>query len=246
MPKRGVMNLGGRVSLRARAAKRGPYRKSRTYRGRGRLAKMVKNITLRNAETKYAWAAGENEQLYHNGGTGPTYVIRTNLLGVSQGNTQQTRVGDSVIGQLLSLKLWLTNKSDRPNVMYRCMLVAMPADQYAAASPTGFFRGEVANKMIDSINSDRYKILAHKLVVPKAGDYSLESGASNKERSTYVKMLVRLNGRQIKYITDGGVIPAYQRNLISLVVIPYDAYGTLTTDNIASMAWSYKFYFKDP
>jgi len=29
-------------------------------------------------------------------------------------------------------------------------------------------------------------------------------------------------------------------------IVPYDAWGTLETDNIASVTWSYKLYFKDP
>lgn len=226
---------------------RSSYRKRRVFRkGRGKLVRMIRNVSIRNAETKYAVAAATNSQLYHNGGENPTYVNVTNMLATSQGTSQTTRVGDCVFGRFLSIKLWLSNKLDRPNVMYRIMVVSMPADQYAAGAPTGYFRGESANKIIDSLNTDRYKIVASKLIQPFGGDYSLESGATNREHSRYIKMAIPLKNRQIYYTTDGGNLPVAQRNILSLSIIAFDAHGSLLTDNIASFSYIAKFYFKDP
>lgn len=227
-------------------SKSGYRYKRRSYRGKSRLAKLIKNVSLRNTETKYAIGSSENVQLYHAGGTGPTYMFRTNMLATSQGNTQQTRLGDMVYGRYLSVKMWLSNKADRPNVMYRIMLVAMPADQVSAGSPTGFLRGETTNPMMDSVNTDTYKVIYQKLIQPFSGDYSIESGATTREHSKYIKMVVPLKNRPIQYRTDGGTIPLAQKSCISLFVCAYDAYGTLTTDNIASFSVVYKFYFKDP
>lgn len=226
---------------------RSSYRKRKVFKkGGSRLVRMIKSVSLRNAETKYAVTTGENQQLYHNGGSTPVYVNVTNLLATSQGTSQTTRVGDCVFGRFLTLKLWLSNKLDRPNVMYRIMLVAMPADQYAAGAPTGYFRGENANKIIDSLNTDRYKIVASRLIQPFGGDYSLESGSTNKEHSRYIKMTIPLKNRQIYYTTDGGTLPVAQRNILSLSIIAYDAFGSLLADNIASYTYVAKFYFKDP
>lgn len=227
------------------------YNKKKSYKKYSKkvsynVAKAIKQISLKNAETKFSSQNIENYQLYHNGGSTGIYNITGNLLATSVGTTQQTRVGDSVIGRGLSIHLWLSNKLDRPNVMYRIFLFTALHIDYASTSPTLFFQSLHGNKMIDYINTDRYKIIYHKVIKPFSGDYSLESGATNKEHSTHLKIYLPLKNRLIKYYTDSGNVPSYQGNLIQLGVIAYDAYGSLLTDNIASMSFVTKFYFKDP
>ena len=34
-------------------------------------------------------------------------------------------------------------------------------------------------------------------------------------------------------------------NPLAVYLIPYDSYGSLTTDNIASIAWTMRLYWKD-
>lgn len=227
-------------------------RRMTNIRGRNRLARTVRSLVLRNTETKYAFQTAEDLQLWHNAGlsvstgVGATgYFALANLLGCSQGNTQTTRVGDSVFGKLLSIKIWLANKSDRPNVMYRIMLLSMPTDA-STSFPTGFFRGEAGNKMIDSVNTDRYKILKSRMIKPGANDYSLEGSSTLREKSNFIKMTIGLGNREIRYNTDGGSAVSNQRDNLVLFIMGYDATGTLTTDKIASCTVTSKFYFKDP
>lgn len=210
------------------------------------LVKAIKNIALSQAETKYTIFSQENQQLYHNGGTGGNYIINGNMLSTTVGNTQITRLGDVVQARGISVKLWLSNKLDRPNVMYRIFVVTAPPDQTGTGTPSALFKADHGNKMIDSINTDKYKVIFHKMIRPFAGDYSLESGATNKEHSTYYKFYLNLKNRQVRYSADSGSIPQYQNNVLLLGLIAYDAYGTATTDNIASYSQLCKFYFKDP
>ena len=68
--------------------------------------------------------------------------------------------------------------------------------------------------------------------------------ANLKEAHRYVKFFLPLNNANIHYIADDSGTP---RNYdYGFAVIPYDSYGTLTTDVIASFAYNAKFYFKDP
>lgn len=229
-------------------SRRPARRMRRKFRaGKGRFARMVRGAVLRNTETKFAVTSHENRQLYHNIGEGASggFTWLNNLLVTSVGTTQTSRIGDAVYGRYLKMKLWISNKLDRPNVMYRIAILSVPPDQLTS-NPSGLFRGEHGNKMIDSFNTDRYKVIWHKLIQPKAGDYSLETGATNKERSLYVPITIPLKNREIRYSTDSGTVPAVQRNCLSLCLIAYDAFATLTTDNIASFSVLSKFYFKDP
>ena len=214
--------------------------KSRAKKGRfiAKLTKAVKAIALQAAETKCLHFYADNQQLYHNS----LSYASTNMLSTTQGNTQQTRVGDEVIGKYLKIKLWLSNKLDRPNVMYRVILYTTPLSYTAINWGTG----TSGNLMLSTTNSDKLKIIKQKLIRPFAGDYSLESGATNKEHSTYMAFNINLKNRKIRYQNDGTGTPLNQRDYIHLAIIAYDAYGSVITDNIASNAYQISFYYKDP
>jgi len=209
------------------------------------MIKLARNAVLKTCETKYVTLAAENINLYHNGGATAAYVIAGNLLGTTQTNTQNGRLGDEVWPRGLAIKLWLSNKDTRPNVMYRVMVVATPPDQVASTSPANLFQAVLGNKMLDYVNTDKYQIKYEKLVQPFSGDYSLESGSTLKEHSKAMKIWIPFKGK-LTYALDAGSIPKYQRHCLSLCVIPYDAYGSIATDNIASVAYTARFYFKDP
>lgn len=210
------------------------------------LTALIKKITLKTSETKFGSQNAENQQLYHNGGTAGTYNQIQNMLQTAQSGTQNGREGDRINAKGISIHLWLSNKLDRPNVMYRIVVYTCPFDQYTVASPSGFFQGLHANKMIDYINTDKYKLIYTKTIQPFSGDYSLESGATNKEHSRQIKIYIPLKNRTITYGTDGGVIPNNQNSILCMGIIAYDSFGSLTTDNIASFSYVTKFYFKDP
>lgn len=206
-------------------------------RRRTNIARAIRSIALKNCETKHRFLTAENVQLYHN-----VAYLNTNLLSCSQSNTQTSRVGDEVIGQYLNLKVWLSNKADRPNVMYRIIVYSsnlQDTSLYWASGSSG-------NYMLATVDTDKIKIIKQKIIKPLSGDYSLESGATGREHSNLVSFNIRLKNRKIKYQADSGSVPKWQGNYIHFAVIAYDAYGTVSTDNIASFGWQSCFYFKDP
>lgn len=247
MPKRSRVSV---AQVRTNRRKYASRRSKRYTRGGSRLVRAVRAASLRVAETKYRSYSEEARELYHNGGSalGGFWPVQTsNMLSTSQSNTQQGRNGDEVWPVGLSIKLWLSNKLDRPNVMYRILVIACPPDQATTAQPAGLMQGSIGNYMLDFVNTDKYNVKYQKIIKPFAGDYSLETGATNREHSTSHTFYLPLKKRgKLAYSADAGNLPKYQRDCLSLVVIAYDAAGTLTTNNIASMSFVYRFYFKDP
>lgn len=212
----------------------------------------VKSVIKSMSETKFKNITLENVQLYHNSGALGGPVCYGNLLRTDVGTSQVTRNGDSVYGTGLNLKFWLSTKKDRPNVMFRVMIISTPTNEANSANPSALFRGDNGNKMMDYVNTDVYKIVYSKVIKITHGDTSFEigdgitSGSKLHEVSKFHKIFLKLN-RKVSYQTDTGgtPIPRDARNCLSLVVIPYDSYGTLTTDDIATLAICGKFYYKD-
>lgn len=216
-------------------------RKSKSIRGQ------VMSVMKSMSESKFKAITLENFQLYHNAGglSGP--VVYGDLLRTDVGSTQNQRTGDSVFASYLKLRLWMSNKTDRPNVLYRVMVINAPPDQANVASPTpSIWKGINGNHIIDFINSDIYSTVYDKTLENHVGDMSLETASNQKECSITHEFTVSLN-RKVSYQTDvsGTPIPKFQQDCLCLVVIPYDAYGTLITDNIASLAVSGIFVYKD-
>ncbi len=85
---------------------------------------ITRTIIRRNMETKTVGKQAENVQLFHN-----KALYLSNLLATTQGvedpndlTTNAARIGDSVKLTNLNIKFWLSNKLDRPNVMYRLIM----------------------------------------------------------------------------------------------------------------------------
>lgn len=201
------------------------------------LRQFVRSEALRLAETKTVGRITENVQLFHN-----ISDYRPGLLNVVQGTSDPTdytnnsaRVGDEVYFKSIQLKFWLSNKLDRPNVMWRLLLVSFPPDM-TMSDLTCWHTN--TNKMIDEVNTENIKILREKYI------FSAQNYSPTHERS----QIVTLNYKPKKpfkviYNENNGV----PRNInIGYIVVCYDAYGTLQTDNIGSYAVNNKFTFKDP
>jgi len=206
----------------------------------------VRNVINAMAETKFKSLGVENFQLFHNVGGAGGPVVYGNLLRTDSGSLQTQRVGDTVWGKYLQMRLWLSNKSDRTNIMYRILVISTPPDQVNTTNPVSLWKGFVGNRMLDYVNTDIYNVVYEHMLDVEAGDTSQEPDAALREISTFHKFTIPLD-RKIQYQTDasGTVIPSLQSNCLSLVVIPYDAFGTLVTDNVASYAAGGIFCYKD-
>lgn len=208
------------------------------------VSAIATKVMRRNMETKTVGKTLENTQLFHNKAL---YV--PNLLSLSRGtgddNDQSSnacRIGDEVLLRNVNVRFWLSNKNDRPNVMYKLFLF-----WYNSAVPLAdaivFFTQN--NKMIDRINNENVGLIDSKTVFSQSS-YSVgvsSVGGSAKEHSYLATLNGNWKGKKIRY--NGTNIVPKDRS-VGFCVVCYDAFGTLQTDNIASVAYDYVARFQDP
>lgn len=175
-------------------------------------------------ELKASHGVLANQQLYHE--VGALMFNMGNILNViGQGAAQNQRVGNRIFVKDFDAIFVLNNKSDRPNVNYRLALFAAPSVA-GTDSPSELIAGNFFTGLPIVGNS----ILLHDSFVP------LNQGSTMvgpvKERSFVHRISVSLN-RSVVYNTDTNC----NTRLIG-VLYAYDSYGTLSTDNIGSVAES--------
>ncbi len=89
------------------------------------VRKIVDKVIDLNIEDKRKVYLNENNQLYHNK---PIYIgkfLSDLAQGVNTGTDgakQTVRIGDRIKLKNFNLRFWLSNKLDRPNVMYKAVL----------------------------------------------------------------------------------------------------------------------------
>lgn len=202
--------------------------------------KVITRSVLRGTmETKTVGKQAENEQLFHNK---PYY--KGGLLATTQGvadpdnqSTNAARIGDEILLRNVNVRFWLSNKLDRPNVMYKLFLFWYTEGQTLSDALVFFTQG---NKMLDRINNENISIIDQKTVFSKE---MYLNGTEKFEHSQLCTLNGNWKGKKIKY-EQGGSDPM-KRN-IGFCVACYDAYGTLQTDNIASLAYDFATRFQDP
>ena len=200
------------------------------------IAKKVLRSTL---ETKTVGKTAENVQLFHNKALYQGTLLATSQ-GVSDPDNQSgnaARVGDEILLRNVNVRFWLSNKLDRPNVMYKLFLFWYTEGQTLSDALVFFTQ---TNKMLDRINNENISIIDQKTVFSKE---MYLNGTEKFEHSQLCTLNGNWKGKKIIY-DQGGSTPK-KRN-IGFCVVCYDAYGTLQTDNIASLAYNYATRFQDP
>ena len=200
----------------------------------------------------------ENVQLYHNLGSSNANVSGLIQLfnpwaDIVKGSNSYQRIGDCITPRGMAIRLWLATKLDRPNVMFRILVVRVPKMLGGVAVTNSNIQlfgqshlGACGNNLLQSLDSDRgIKAYYDKVISIERGASGGGAGGitSGKECHKIVKLWIkRKNARDITYDSQMSIIV---NNPLVVYVIPYDSYGTLTTDNIASCAYCAKLYYKD-
>jgi len=242
-------------SRRSKKTRRGRFslRKGRSFQSR------VTQVLMKKSETKFYDIADENVQLYHNNCTNS--ILFSQIAGISilynpwadiaKGYNRNERIGDRITPRGMSLKLWIANKQDRPNVMYRLLIVRMPKTIGGIATTNGNtypFQtanlGANGNHILLPLDQDKgMKALYDRTFNVQTGDSWATNGSTLKEAHTLKKLWIkRKKSGPIVYDGAGQFIV---NNPILVYLIPYDSYGTLTTDNIASCSFYCRLYYKD-
>lgn len=232
---------------------RGKYsRKGQSFQTR------VKKVIQKTAETKYFDYGVENQQLYHNLGFGltgipPTQVTSIPLLfnpwiNIVQGTGRMNRIGDRITPRGMSLRIFLANKSDRPNTMIRLIVAVLPK----------IFGGSVVSSTFDPFQVPNVGTLGNTMLYPADQDKGVKflydkihrmntmwpsNAGTNKEFTKQVKLWIkRKRSRDILYDTTSNTIV---NKPLAIYAIPYEQFSTLTTDNVATVAINMRMYYKD-
>jgi hypothetical protein len=195
-------------------SRRKSYRKSRRGRSsrRGRnFQTRVKRVLQKTAETKYFDIAEENVQLNHNLGTSALATSSIAQLynpwaDIIKGTSRQDRIGDKITPRGMSLKLWLANKADRPNLMYRFMVIRCPKSLQGSLTTYQAYPFQTANLAsaqniaLMPLDKDRGFRALYDRVITINSTFNLVPGQGYKEAHIFKKLWIkRKNSRPIVY-----------------------------------------------
>jgi len=174
-------------------------------------------------ELKYRAATVNDVQLYHN--VAALLANQNLMLYISPGTDVFNRLGNKIFLKDVKLRMILNNKSDRPNVSYRVVLVAVPTSADSDSFVEIFRGGNFCAPFQPSTG-----LLLHDSIFPKNQGSTMVDASLDRERSHLHEINVSVNQAITWHPTSGAPLTS-----LFCFIVPYDAYATLQTDNIASI-----------
>lgn len=245
---RGPLRIAARVAKSA-ARNAASYAARSIYRNPGVVTRNrmrgIKQTIMRMKETKFVDFFWGKHELYHavynipGAQTAAFYQLNTpNGCLPAQGDGDSNRNGNDIYARGIQVKMMLGCKQDRHNTNFR-ILVFKTSKGYDRSAYTQVFDNQTGNVMLDGVDKDRVSVVFDKKVSFKP----INPSPDGKEITIFRKFWIP-HKTLYKFYDDGQQGNSYPYD-VWMVVMAYDAYGTLTTDNIAYVqTWS-RFYFKD-
>ncbi len=204
------------------------------------VKKIAKSVAMKIPEKKVFGFREENIQLFHNK---PLYL--GSWLSCKEGTADDNsgaagrliRIGDELYLRNINIRFWLSNKLDRPNVMYKLVLFWYDSKETLSDQVVYFTQ---TNKMLDRYNNEKISIIDQQTIF--SGPMYL-NGTEKFEHSYLCTLKGAWKSKKVKY-NEGGSVP--KKRDIGLAIACYDAFGTLQTDNIASVAYDGIITVQDP
>lgn len=221
----------------ARKSKRKPYRKNYSAINTRRLRTLIKRTVLKTAEPKERTTVIDKIEMFHNVFT----TVQLNPPGnmPSQGTQEVQRVGDQINTSGFMVRALFGQKTDRPNVTFRWFIVKVPKG--SVYSYANWFRNITSNVLLDNINTDFCKVLKQGTMRPN------EAGLGNLggDEYTFVRKYFVSYKKLLKFGPADGAQTHNDEDIYWLIA-PYDAFGSLITDNVAYVQAAFTIYYKDP
>lgn len=187
--------------------KRKTYKKKRT--ARPNIKKIVNQVLNRNLETKRSnFSSTDGVQIFHNNFITPDGSLLYTTQGTADpmNNDAGGRIGDEIMLKGISLKFMLEVNERYTDVTFRILVVkCAKGDQPTRAT---LFTGLSGNKMLDTINKERYTVLAQKWVHVKNGGVGMLSpeGAAGEGNNTNSQLVNSRPTRIVKMWVPGSKI----------------------------------------
>lgn len=214
----------------------------RTHRRRMPFAKRVRKAILSTAEPKQLPVSIPITQMYH-------AVYKTHQLNYTtnmpvQGTGDVNRIGDQIYSTGWLMRLLIGQKSDRPNVTFLWWVVSVPKG--SAYNYNNWFIPTTGNPLLDSPNRDFIRVIKRGQWKPDGSSFEITVGAGTQTvEYTFCKKIWIPYKKLIKFGPADGA-QTHNDNDVHFIMVAYDAYGTLVTDNIAYFQGAATLYYRDP
>ena len=229
--------------------KRGTKRRSNktATSSRRRLVKLIKTTVKRTVEPKAKNVNFGKGDVYHNSfysplGVPPSgFVAHLNdaALMPPQGSRDNERVGDQIYSSGYKLKMLIGQKADRPNVNFRYFVLTVPKG--SAINYGNWFINTTGNVLLDDPNPDFVKVIRTGYWRPNEAGLS----ATGNDEYTFAKRVSFPYKKLIKFGPADSAL-THNDNDIYFVLLAYDAFGSLGTDNVAYCQMSMELSYRDP
>lgn len=222
------------------------YKKSSTT-SRRRLLKLIRTTVKKTAEPKTKNVNFAKGEMYHNafyapGGSPPSgYLAHLNdaALMPTQGVGDNQRIGDQIYLTSIKLKMLIGQKGDRPNVNFRYYVLSVPKG--SSITYNNWFTNVTGNILLDDPNKDFVKV--HKSGFWRPNEAGL--AATGNDEYTFAKRITFPYKKLLKFGPADGATTHNDTDLY-FVLMAYDAFGSLQTDNIAYCSVSMEMNYRDP
>lgn len=207
------------------------------------VKKIAASVVDDEIEDKEVVAIVENIQLFHNLPQITSALLGTGInQGVKDGGQAQaptgTRIGDQISLKNVNIRFWLSNKLDRPNVMYKGVLFWYESSLTGSLTNALIYKSQT-NKILDRYNDKQIKVVDTFLVKPQA---MFLNGTEKFEHSYLATLNKSYKNKKIQFDNNGSKTKGWD---LAFALVCYDAYGTLQTDNIASFAYNLQMVYQD-
>lgn len=211
------------------------------------LVSLIKKVTLKQSELKYCDYNYGKTELYHNIHNNFATTPITGI-GPIQGNGDAQRIGNEILLSGIKLTFMFYTKLDRPNTKFRVIIYSAPYNSYSPANTYAtIFDDVTSNTMIDSVDKDAIKVHKQFYVYPKnisANLTGLGTDVVGKEVTTFRKIWVPYRTK-VKFVDDASTAEITNRSYY-VMVMAYDSYGSLTTDNVGAVQCWQRYFYRDP
>lgn len=223
-------------------------------RGTGKIARICRKTIFRMAESKSkAYSHGKTE-VYHNVYANTTNPLNTPFGMPTQGGKDDERSGDRIYVSGFKVRMLLGQKFDRPNVTWKIWVVRQGIQ---TSSVSNSWRNVTGNVLLDPSNLDQVKVLYTKTIkfgrstmfktepttAPIPGLPQYTPNEQSLEQTKPISFWIPYR-REYKFADNNGT--QHNDNPIHICIAAYDAYGTLTSDNIGYVQVFSEMFYRDP
>lgn len=247
-----------------RTTNSGRYRKPRVYKTKAtpfkrvntrslvvkkktnELVKLIKGVTLKQAETCYRSVSRPLANLYHDTlRVVPIWTNSDTSIFPPQGNSDGDRRGDEIIAQGIRMRMVIQIPFDRRNTILKMWYLPMNSAQGDPTNYGNFFHNVSGNSQLDPVQTDHWKGIRYLgLFKARSVDQNLTEVGNNK--TILVNRWIPMKKR-LCFINDGSTVPGNIKEEGFIVIAPYDSISTSTLDIVVTnIETTFTLYYKDP